>query len=55
MSESVLKEQGSLDNIFFQEYGWVGSTINILSLGIKHVISKFRFRGLSSASKDAFS
>ena len=41
----------NLDNLFFQEYGWIGSTINILSLGIRQVISKFRLRGLSVASK----
>ena len=40
----------SLDNLFFQEYGWIGSTINILSLGIRHVVSKFRVRGLTPAS-----
>jgi len=40
-----------LGNVFFQQYGWVGSTINILSLGLKHILSKFRVRGLDQMSK----
>ena len=39
-----------MDNVFFQEYGWIGSTINILNMGIKHVISRFRFRGITKES-----
>ena len=49
-AEQIIKMNGELDNVFFQEYGWIGSTINIFSLGIRHVISKFRIRGLSQAS-----
>ena len=49
-AEMIQKEEGSFDNIFFQQYGWIGSTINILSIGIRHVISKFRCRGLSGSS-----
>ena len=41
---------GRLDNKFFQQYGWIGSTINILSLGIRHIMSRFRTRGLDSLS-----
>lgn len=49
-AREIQAKQGSLDNLFFQEYGWIGSTINILSLGIKHVVVKFRVRGLTAAS-----
>jgi hypothetical protein len=52
-AEIIFKNEEKLDNIFFQEYGWIGSTISILNLGIRHVISKFRIRGLSPASKSA--
>ena len=41
---------GRLDNKFFQQYGWIGSTINILSLGIRHIMSRFRTRGLDQLS-----
>jgi hypothetical protein len=44
------KQQESLDNRFLQEYGWIGSTINVLTLGIKHIISKFRMRGINQTS-----
>ena len=44
------KEGNTLDNRFYQQYGWIGSTINILSLGIKHILSKFRIRGLDQNS-----
>lgn len=51
-AEKLIQNNITLDNLFFQEYGWLGSTINILSLGIRHVISRFRIRGLSSSSID---
>lgn len=44
------KEGNTLDNRFYQQYGWIGSTINILTLGIKHILSKFRIRGLDQNS-----
>ena len=49
-AKELQTQEASLDNLFFQEYGWIGSTINILSLGIRHVVPKFRVRGLTSAS-----
>ena len=49
-AKELQNREASLDNLFFQEYGWIGSTINILSLGIRHVVSKFRVRGLTPAS-----
>ena len=52
-AESIQRSEGSFSNTFFQEYGWLGSTINILSLGIRHVIAKFRIRGLTGASINA--
>ena len=52
-AEDAQKEQNNLDNRFFQEYGWIGSTISVLSLGLRHIVSKFRIRGLDSSSKYA--
>ena len=49
-AKEMQTREASFDNLFFQEYGWIGSTINILSLGIRHVVSKFRVRGLTPAS-----
>ena len=49
-AKELQTQDASLGNLFFQEYGWIGSTINILSLGIRHVVSKFRVRGLTPAS-----
>lgn len=51
-AEKIVENAGTFDNLFFQEYGWIGSTINILSLGIRHVIGKFRIRGLSVSNMD---
>jgi hypothetical protein len=52
VAQEAQKESNGLDNRFFQQYGWIGSTINILSLGIKHILSKFRVRGLDQASNN---
>jgi hypothetical protein len=49
-AEAVQREHELLDNKFYQEYGWIGSTINILTLGLRHIISKFRIRGVTPAS-----
>ena len=49
-AKELQTQEISFDNLFFQEYGWIGTTINILSLGIRHVVSKFRVRGLTPAS-----
>jgi hypothetical protein len=53
LAQEVQREQNALDNRFYQQYGWIGSTINILSLGIRHILSRFRLRGLDSSSKHA--
>lgn len=50
LAQEVQREQNGLDNRFYQQYGWIGSTINILSLGIRHILSRFRLRGLDSSS-----
>lgn len=44
------KSSEPLDNHFLQEYGWIGSTINILTMGLRHIMARFRMRGLSTAS-----
>lgn len=44
------EEHKDPDNQLLQEYGWLGSTINILSMGLRHIIAKFRIRGLNSSS-----
>lgn len=49
-AEALQRQNESLDNKFYQEYGWIGSTINILTLGLRHIISKFRIRGVTPAS-----
>jgi hypothetical protein len=49
-AEIIQRERGILDNKFYQEYGWIGSTINILTLGLRHIISKFRIRGVTPSS-----
>jgi hypothetical protein len=50
LAESIQRASGELDNHFFQQYGWIGSTINILTIGLRHVISKFRMRGVTPSS-----
>ena len=46
-----LKEEGKEPtNQLLQEYGWIGSAINILSMGMKHIIVKSRIRGLKPSS-----
>lgn len=50
VAQDAQKEGNALDNRFYQQYGWIGSTINILTLGIKHILSKFRIRGLDHTS-----
>jgi hypothetical protein len=54
LAQEVQREQNGLDNRFYQQYGWIGSTINILSLGIRHILSRFRLRGLDSTSTRPF-
>ena len=49
-AKELQTQEISFDNLFFQDYGWIGSTINILNLGIRHVVSKFRVRRLTPAS-----
>ena len=55
VAQDAQKEGNTLDNRFYQQYGWIGSTINILTLGIKHILSKFRIRGLDQNSSFASS
>ena len=37
-----------VNNKFLQYYGWLGCTINVVSMGLRHIMSKFRTRGLNN-------
>lgn len=44
------KNQSLLNERFYQEYGWTGLNINLLDNALKHIIAKFRLRGVTKMS-----
>eukprot|EP01017_Pseudomicrothorax_dubius_P032533 TRINITY_DN4270_c0_g1_i11.p1 TRINITY_DN4270_c0_g1~~TRINITY_DN4270_c0_g1_i11.p1 ORF type:complete len:385 (-),score=85.89 TRINITY_DN4270_c0_g1_i11:167-1321(-) len=49
------KNPHNLNEKFLQEYGWTGLHINLLDNALKHIIAKFRLRGLHSFNLQATS
>lgn len=47
---AIRKKNETLDETFYQKYGWTGIQINLIDNALKHVIAKFRLRGLNHYS-----
>ncbi|KAL4486091.1 hypothetical protein ABPG72_004025 [Tetrahymena utriculariae] len=48
---AIRKKNEPLDETFYQKYGWTGIQINLIDNALKHVIAKFRLRGLNHYSQ----
>ena len=46
----IQQQGGKYEYSFLEEYGWLGATIKIVSMGLKHIVAKFRLRGLFQSS-----
>ena len=52
MRATNMKNRGETPDFnFLEEYGWIGTTVNLVSTALKHTMARFRLKGLHHQSK----